>query len=83
MRAEDLLPDNLDHVERHGVVIRKGSVGAFLANVRLWCDPSADALQREAAERDIVDALPALRAVGLFDVLSIKDAALRRLVARH
>ncbi|SAI66439.1 Uncharacterised protein [Bordetella ansorpii] len=80
MRAEDLLPDHANHVERDGVAIRKGSVGAFLINARAWSDPGTSATDRKAAQRDILEALPALRALGLFDVLSIADPALRRLV---
>jgi hypothetical protein len=82
MRAEDILPDNQNHAERGGLVIRKGTVAAFLANARVWCDPAADASRRQAAERDILDALPSLQALGLFDVLSIRDAGLKRLVDR-
>jgi hypothetical protein len=40
----------------------------------------AVAKDREAAENDIVDALPALRALGLFDVLQIRDSRLQALV---
>ncbi|AKC78203.1 preprotein translocase subunit SecD [Xanthomonas arboricola] len=83
MRAEDLLPDDQNHTERNGVVLRKGTVAAFLVNAKVWSDPAADAVQRQAAERDLLDALPALRALGLFEVLSIRDAALRRLVETH
>jgi hypothetical protein len=35
------------------------------------------------AERDIVDAIPALRALGIFDVMEIRDAALRALIEAH
>ncbi|WP_057919146.1 hypothetical protein [Lysobacter antibioticus] len=80
MRAEDLLPDHLDHTRIDGVLVRKGSVGAFLANARVWSDGDADA--RAQAERHIVEALPALRALGLFEVLEIRDPRLRVLVAR-
>ncbi|WP_459614252.1 hypothetical protein [Bordetella sp. 2513F-2] len=83
MRAEDILPDRQDHAELKGVIVRKGTVGAFLANARIWCEPGVDAARRQAAERDILDALPALRALGLFDVLSIRNPALRRLVDAH
>ena len=83
MQAQDILPDHLDTVERNGVVIRKGSVGAFLANARTWCDPASDPGARMRAERDILNALPALRALGLFEVLAIRDAALRDLVEAH
>lgn len=82
MRAEDLLPGDVNQTERDGVAIRKGTVGAFLVNAKVWCDTAGPA-QRAAAERDIIDALPALRALGLFEVLSIRDAALRRLVEMH
>lgn len=79
MRAEDLLPDHLDHTRIDGVLVRKGSVGAFLANARVWSDGDADA--RAQAERHIAEALPALRALGLFEVFEIRDARLRAWVA--
>ncbi|MGN7919519.1 MULTISPECIES: hypothetical protein [Lysobacter] len=79
MRAEDLLPDHLDHTRIDGVLVRKGSVGAFLANARVWSDGDADA--RAQAERHIAEALPALRALGLFEVLEIRDPGLRAWVA--
>ncbi|MBY4897189.1 hypothetical protein [Cupriavidus sp. AU9028] len=82
MRAEDVLPNDQDHVELDGITIRKGSVGAFLANARIWCNESAGAAERQAAERDILAALPALRALGLFDVLAVRDERLRALVEK-
>jgi hypothetical protein len=83
VKAEEVLPDNQNQVERNGVIIRKGSVGAFLSNAAIWGDPSADAARRATAERDIIDLLPALRALNLFDVLAIRDERLRRLVDSH
>lgn len=80
MQAEDMLPDGQNQVERDGVVIRKGTVGAFLSNAKLWSDATTSALQKQDAEHDIVNALPALRALGLFDVFAIRDSALRKLV---
>ncbi|WP_123388397.1 hypothetical protein [Paraburkholderia sp.] len=80
MKAEDLLPDHVNQADINGVVVRKGTVGAFLANARIWTDRSSSAQGREDAERDIVDALPALRALGIFEVLEIRDAALRLMV---
>jgi len=83
MRPEEILPDNVNQAEIKGVVVRKGSVGAFLANARILADPAASAEDRAIAERDIVAMVPALRALGLFDVLSIRDDKLRVLVERH
>ena len=83
MRAEDALPDPLNATTIDGVTVRKGTIAAFLANARVVADPCADPSATAVAERDIVDALPALRAVGLFDVLAARDARVRTLVEAH
>lgn len=83
MRAEDILPDHENQTERNGVMIRKGSVGAFLINARTWTDPETTPTARITAEHDLIDSLPALRALGLFEILSIRDAALQRLMDVH
>lgn len=83
MRAEDILPDETDLVEHNGIMIRKGTVGAFLANAKIWSDPTSNAVQRAAVERDIFDAVPALQALGLFDVFTIRDTALSELIKKH
>ncbi|AUT75076.1 hypothetical protein [Paraburkholderia hospita] len=77
MRAEQLLPDHADHIDVGGTTIRKGTVAAFLANARVWSDAQASETARAQAAADIVDALPALRATGLFEVLAIRDCELR------
>ena len=73
MKAQDVLPDDVNQGEFQGVMVRKGTVGAFLANARAWCDATRE--RREAAGR--AQALPALRALGLFEVLQLRDPALR------
>jgi hypothetical protein len=83
MRSKDVLPDGTDQSEFKGVVVRKGTVGAFLANARLLTDATASPDARSLAERDIIDALPALRALGLFEILAIRDDRLRALVEAH
>ena len=81
MRAEDVLADQQNQAQFKGVTVRKGTVGAFLANARLWLDDASSSDDKAIAERDIVDALPALHALGLFDIVQVRDAALRELVA--
>ncbi|NHQ90211.1 hypothetical protein [Janthinobacterium lividum] len=80
MRAEDVLPDQQNQGQFNGVTVRKGTVGAFLSNAKVWLDESRSSAERSIAERDIVDALPALHALGLFDIVQVRDAALRELV---
>lgn len=77
MRAEQMLPDQTDRIESGGTTIRKGTVGAFLINARALTDPETTPAERARAEADALDALPALRALGLFDVMEVRDPALR------
>ncbi|WP_318828042.1 hypothetical protein [Burkholderia cepacia] len=77
MRAEQMLPDQTDRITLGDTTIRKGTVGAFLVNARVLTDPNAAPADRARAEADAIDALPALRALGLFDVLEVRDSALR------
>jgi hypothetical protein len=46
MKAQDVLPDGADFTVVNGRTLRKGSVGAFLANVRILEDASASAADR-------------------------------------
>lgn len=81
MRADQILPDDIDHGQFNGVTIRKGTVAAFLANARTWADAHASADERAQAQAQIVEDLPALRALGLFDQLEIRDERLRAFTA--
>ncbi|WOD30018.1 hypothetical protein RYH70_08060 [Alloalcanivorax xenomutans] len=78
MRANDILPDEQSTLNLDGVTIRKGSVGAFLVNARLWLDPATPEPQRREAERDLAELLPALEAPGLFDILQVRQPSLRQ-----
>lgn len=82
MRAQDVLPDHVNETEFNGVRVRKGSVAAFLANVAAFQDPALTGEARAAVLRDIEAGLPALRSLGLFDLLEIRDPALRAFVER-
>ncbi|WP_175917891.1 hypothetical protein [Burkholderia pyrrocinia] len=77
MRAEQMLPDHADRIDAGGTTIRKGTIGAFLVNARVLTDPDATPADRARAETDTIDGLPALRAIGLFDVMEVRDPALR------
>lgn len=83
MRAEDVLPDNINHVTINGIPARKGTVAAFLANARIFTNPAALPEERRTAEQHIIEALPTLRALGLLDVLEVRDPALRAFVEAH
>jgi hypothetical protein len=83
MRPKDVLPDHANQTEINGVLVRKGTVGAFLANSRLWLSTDTPASIRAELERDILESVAALKALGLFEVLQVKDERLQQLIAPH
>ncbi|QRK08246.1 hypothetical protein JQX13_51385 [Archangium violaceum] len=83
MRPQDILPDDVNEVRLGGILARKGSVAAFMANARVLSDPAASEEARTEAERHIVELLPALRALGVFDVFEIRNETVRAFVAKH
>lgn len=83
MRAQDVLPDHINAGEFNGVTVRKGTVGAFLANARTLQAKDSSEEARAEARADIIDGLPGVVALGVLDIFEIKDTALRELVAQH
>ena len=83
MKAQDIIPDGQDFTVIDGHTVRKGSVGAFLANARVLEDPNATADERRSARDDLAALIPTLDALGLFDVFELRSPALRDEVARH
>ena len=83
VRPSDVLPDDLDVGIMNGVSVRKGTIGAFVANVKLLegLDPSDPGYQ------EVVDQLralvPAVRAVGVFDVLAPRSPVLAEIIAER
>ncbi len=80
MHAQDILPDHSNELQIDGTTIRKGTVGAFLANAATLRQADLSDLQRQQALNDIIAALPALKALGLFETLEIRDPQLRDFV---
>lgn len=81
MKAEHILPDQQNTVELGGLTVRKGSVGAFLANARLLATDGSTPEQRTEALADLQALVPALAALGLFEHFALRDPALAQVVA--
>lgn len=80
MRAQEVLPDTQNEVNIGGTTDRKGTVGAFLANATTFTNSASTPAARETALQHIEEALPALKALGLFEVLEIREPRLRSFV---
>lgn len=73
---KDVLPDQVDRAEVNGVMVRKGTVAAFLQNAMRWSDTATPAKDRDAFEREITNSIPALQALGVFSVFELRDERL-------
>ncbi|MHC9418352.1 hypothetical protein ACYZX9_07135 [Sphingomonas citri] len=79
-RPEDVLADGVDHAEIDGAPVRKGTIAAFLRNARRWAEPDVAPPERALLTGAIAEAVPVLRLLGLFEVLEVRDPALRALI---
>lgn len=79
-RPEDVLAAGVDHAEIDGMSARKGTVAAFVRNARRWAEPDIASPERALLTSAIAEAVPVLRALGLFEVLEVRDPALRALI---
>jgi hypothetical protein len=85
MKPEDIIPDDQNTVDASGLTVRKGSVAAFVANALVFSDPNSSPTQRQEAKADMIALVPALAAVKLFEVFSVRDPEIAALVenAQH
>lgn len=75
--AEDVLATGQERTEFDGTSVRKGSVAAFVANARTLENDELDGVSRDALITQMRELLPALRAVGVFDVFDLRSPSLR------
>jgi hypothetical protein len=81
MRPEDLFPSDVDSVEVDGIMVRKGSIAAFIHNALALdlLDPENEEYERAAAE--IRSLAPALEAVRVFEVFSLRSDRVAQIVS--
>lgn len=80
VRPEDILPTDVSSREINGVAVRKGSAAAFVANVKQLDGLDPSSAECEQIISQIRTLVPALRAVGIFDVFTLRNSALAELI---
>ncbi|MCH8622430.1 hypothetical protein [Undibacterium sp. TS12] len=83
MKAEDILPDHINTTTINGLTIRKGTVAAFVANAKTYLNKDSTEDDKKRAELLMLEALPALQALSIFEVFTIADQGLAKLVKTH
>ena len=73
VRPEHLLPDDQNFAQMNGVTIRKGTMGAFLANLRILSSLPSDSPEREAIIEQLKEGIPTMRENGLFELFAFRS----------
>jgi len=80
VRPEDVLPDGVEGSEFGGEYVRKGSVAAFIGNVRALAETEPNSAEWDEIVAQLRELKPALVRIGVLDVFEIRDPRLRALV---
>ncbi|MFJ5802033.1 hypothetical protein [Streptomyces decoyicus] len=81
LTPQDVLADGQEHAEFNGVLVRKGSIAAFIGNAKALENLEPGTSEHEAVAQQIRDLKPALDALELFDVVEIKNPDVAALLA--
>lgn len=72
---QDVLPDGEEGTHFAGQYVRKGTIAAFIVNAKLLASTPEGTPEHRAAATQLRALRPALDAVGLFDVVTIRSPA--------
>jgi hypothetical protein len=75
--ARDIVEDGADYAEFDGVKVRKGSLGAFVANAKAFQSLSVNDPERDVILAHMRELLPAVATVGAFEVFRLRSPELR------
>jgi hypothetical protein len=76
VRPEHLMPDDQSFAQVNGVTVRKGTMGAFLANLKILSSMPRDSPDREAIIEQLRQGIPTMRENGLFELFTFRSPEL-------
>jgi hypothetical protein len=78
---EDVLADGADGTVINGTYVRKGSIASFIQNAKLLSGVAGDSAEFQAIAEQIRAIKPALDALDIFDVFTIRDPRVVEILA--
>lgn len=79
VKPEDILAEDQNYLEKDGLKLRKGSVAAFLANIKIVEDRSASEPQKQQAWAALQELVPTLKALGIPEFVVFKNSKVQAL----
>lgn len=80
IRPENILPDNESSKIIDGIHVRKGTIGAVLANAKTLTSSALTPFEKQAALEIIKELAPALVVLGVHDYIQWKNAEIQQIV---
>lgn len=80
VKPEDILPDAVNSVAINGIVVRKGSIAAFLANADILENANSLPKQKQAAIEMIKELAPAIIVLNLHKHVVFKNAQIEQIL---
>jgi hypothetical protein len=80
VRPEDVLSDDANTGMMDGLEVRKGSIAAFIANVRILESLAPGDPDYPAVEEQLHALAPAVRAVGVLEVFAPRSATIAAII---
>lgn len=78
---EDMIPNGVDGIMINDIYVRKGSIGAFIANIKLLETDGISAQEQEAAYQQLINLAPALIALNIDHYCIFKNKMVNQILA--
>lgn len=79
IKPEDILPDNQNHAEIDGIIVRKGSIAAAMANVGIIESLHSTEKEKNEALEVLKALIPGLKKLGLTKFLTWKNHEIQKM----
>ena len=79
MKPTDILADDQSEALFDGKKLRKGTIAAFLANLKILKNSSESSEAYQVALSDAKSLFPDVQRIGVFDYLTFKDSNLQKI----
>lgn len=83
VKPEDMLPDDVNEKTINGIVARKGTIAALIGNIKKLEDPSTPEEVKVNIIETIKELVPAANAIGLFDIATIKNTEVQKIIDKQ
>ena len=77
---QDILPDGMDSTQIQGKTVRKGTIAAFLANIKIFEDPDSSEVQKQEILTTLRNLAPSVITIGLHKYVTFKNPQIEKIL---